>query len=216
MIRYVIDALQGAGISRILVVVGYRAEKVREEFEGHPEIEFVDQHEQLGTGHAVMMCRDQLAAHHGPVLVVAGDSPMLQVSSVRKLLEIYQQEPSACLLGTVEREDPEGYGRIVRDSSGQFVGIVEEKDATDTQRAIREINVSTYVFDSDELLLALQELTDSNSQREYYLTDCPGIMLSAGKRVGAHQVLQPCEALSINSMEELAQVESQLQRMATR
>ena len=215
MIHYVVDALQGAGIGRIVLVVGHQSQLVRGEFAQHPEIEFAEQDQQLGTGHAVMMCRERLAAHHGPVLIVAGDSPMLQVSSVRRLLEIFHEEKSACLLGTVRRDDPTGYGRIVRDAAGKFVGIVEEKDATDQQRSICEVNVSTYVFDSEELLAALEGLSDNNAQGEYYLTDCPGILLSMGKQVTAHQVLQPCESLSINSMEELAEVESHLQRLSS-
>jgi bifunctional UDP-N-acetylglucosamine pyrophosphorylase/glucosamine-1-phosphate N-acetyltransferase/UDP-N-acetylglucosamine pyrophosphorylase len=210
MVRYVIDALHDAGIAQIVVVVGYRAELVRAELADEPNVAFAEQREQLGTGHAVMMCRDELAAHRGPVLVVAGDSPMLQASSVRRLLEEFRAGGYACLLGTVEREDPATYGRIVRDAAGRFTGIVEEKDATDAQREIREINVSTYLFDSAALLAALDQLTDHNALKEYYITDCPAILLKAGKRVEALKVLQPCEALSINSVEELAIVEREL------
>jgi bifunctional UDP-N-acetylglucosamine pyrophosphorylase/glucosamine-1-phosphate N-acetyltransferase/UDP-N-acetylglucosamine pyrophosphorylase len=212
MLRYVIDALRAAGVKRIVVVVGYRAQLVRIELAGEPDIEFADQTEQLGTGHAVMMCRPQLAEHRGPVVVVTGDSPMLQADSVSALLAEFRRSAAACLLGTVNRDDPAGYGRIVRDSAGQFTGIVEEKDATPAERAIREINVSTYVFDAQELLAALDQLRADNSQREYYITDCPAILLAAGRRVDALNVLKPVEALSINSSEELAQVEQAMKR----
>lgn len=213
MIRYVVDALRQADVAQIVTVVGYRSDLVREELAGEPCVTFVEQSEQLGTGHAVMMCREQLAAQQGPVLVVAGDSPMLQSSSVRKLLDEFHGGNYTCLLGTVERDDPTGYGRVVRDAEGNFTGIVEEKDATEAQRAIREVNVSTYVFDAAELLGALEELTDQNAQGEYYITDCPAILLAAGKRVQALKVLEPCEALSINSGEELAAVERELERL---
>ena len=216
MVHYVIDALRAAAVARIVVVVGYRAELVRQELEGAPGVEFVDQTEQLGTGHAVMMCRSALAEHQGPVVVVAGDSPMLQAASVATLLDEFRRHEAACLLGTVRRDDPRGYGRIVRNETGEFVGIVEEKDATPEQRAIREINVSTYVFNSADLLWALDQLRADNSQREYYITDCPGILLNAGKRVAALDVLKPCEALSINSVDELAIVENEMQRLAAR
>lgn len=216
MVRYVVDALRTAGVGRIVVVVGYRADLVRSELRNEPGVEFADQLEQLGTGHAVMMCRAALAEHRGPVVVVAGDSPMLQANSVRRLLEEYRKSPAACLIGTVCRDDPQGYGRIVRDAAGQFTGIVEEKDATPQQREIKEINVSTYVFDSQELLAALDQLRADNSQREYYITDCPAIMLREGKAVAALAVLQPCEALSINSTAELSQVETEMQRMSGR
>jgi len=207
MIRYVIDALRAAGVERIVVVVGYRADLVRAELAGLPGIEFAEQTEQLGTGHAVMMCRQQLASHEGPVVVVAGDSPMLQADSVATLLAEATARRTACLLGTVRRDDPTGYGRIIRNAAGDFTGIVEEKDATPEQRATTEINVSTYVFDAKELLAALDQLRADNSQREYYITDCPAILLDAGKQVAALNVLKPREALSINSPEELAQVE---------
>ncbi len=207
MLRYVVDALRAAGVSRLVVVVGYRADLVRRELAGEPDIEFADQTEQLGTGHAVMMCRPQLAAHRGPVVIVAGDSPLLQASSVGALLDEFADRRPACLIGTVRRDDPTGYGRIVRDAAGNFTSIVEEKDASPDERAIREVNVSTYVFDAQELLAALDSLRADNSQREYYITDCPAIMMSAGKQVAALNVLKPIEALSINSPEELAQVE---------
>ncbi|RIK77838.1 MAG: glycosyl transferase family 2 [Planctomycetota bacterium] len=212
MIRFVVDALKAAGIERLIVVVGYRAELVRAELADVAGVEFVDQTEQLGTGHAVMMARPALVLHDGPVVVVAGDSPMLQAESVAKLLEEFRRLRPAGLLGTVFRDDPAGYGRIVRDAAGRFAGIVEEKDASPEQRAIQEINVSTYVFDARELLGALDQLRADNSQREYYITDCPGILLAEGKAVAALPMLKPCEALSINSVDELAQVEAEMTR----
>ncbi|MGI9430557.1 MAG: sugar phosphate nucleotidyltransferase, partial [Bythopirellula sp.] len=149
----------------------------------------------------------------GPVFVIAGDQCMAQVSSIRTLLDIFQTEQPACLLGSVEKAEPTGYGRIVRDEQGKFAAIVEEKDATDEQRKIREINVSTYVFAASELLATLDQLTAENAQQEYYLTDCPELLLAAGKQVSAHQVLEPCEAMSINNVEELALVEQAMQSM---
>jgi len=207
MLRYVTDVLAEAWIEKIVVVIGYQADLVRTELAGIPGIDFAEQTEQLGTGHAVMMCREQLARHQGPVLVIAGDQCMVQVSSVRKLLEIFAAEQPACLLGTVDKEDPTGYGRILRDEEGNFSGIVEEKDATDAERAIHEVNVSTYVFEANELLAVLDSITSENAQQEYYLTDCPALLMAADKQVSAHKVLEPCEAMSINNVEELAMVE---------
>ncbi|QDS97978.1 sugar phosphate nucleotidyltransferase [Adhaeretor mobilis] len=208
MIRYVVDALKTAGVQRVVVVVGYREELVRKELAGIPAVDFATQGEQLGTGHAVMMCREQLADCHGPVIIVAGDSPMLQATSVEALLAAYRENDAACLLGTVQKEEPTGFGRILRNAANQFVGIVEEKDATPEQRAINEVNVSTYLFDAQELLQSLDQLSDDNAQSEYYITDCPGILLEQGKTVLALPVLQQCEALSINSPDDLAAVEA--------
>jgi bifunctional UDP-N-acetylglucosamine pyrophosphorylase/glucosamine-1-phosphate N-acetyltransferase/UDP-N-acetylglucosamine pyrophosphorylase len=212
MIRYVIDAVRQAGVRRILVVIGYRGDLVQHDLASEPGIEFAEQTEQRGTGHAVMMCRSQLATHQGPVLILAGDSPMTQVASLRALLAEFAMQQPACLLGTGKKRDPAGLGRVVRDRNGQFLAIVEEKDATPDQRAITEVNLSTYVFAAAPLLSALEQLTDNNVQGEYYLTDCPSVLKAAGHRVDALCVLQPCEALSINTVEELAAVEREMTR----
>jgi bifunctional UDP-N-acetylglucosamine pyrophosphorylase / glucosamine-1-phosphate N-acetyltransferase len=194
------------------VVIGYRGDLVRRELSGEPGIEFVEQIDQRGTGHAVMMCRSQLEQHQGSVLILAGDSPMTQVSSLRALLIEFDARRPACLLGTGTKPNPAGLGRVVRDATGQFLAIVEEKDATPEQRAINEVNLSTYVFAAAPLLSALDQLTDNNVQGEYYLTDCPSVLKAAGERVEAMCVLKPCEALSINTVEELAEVEAEMRK----
>lgn len=213
MIRYVVDGLRSAGVGRIVVVVGYQADLVKEELADEDGVEFALQAEQLGTGHAVMMARDALAQANGPVVIVAGDSPMLQASSIATLLDEFGQTRPACLLGTAHRDDPTGLGRVVRDGEGRFVGIVEHKDCTPEQLAVTEVNMSTYLFDARELLTSLEELTTDNAQGEYYITDCPGLLLSKGKDVRALAALQPCEALSINTPDDLAAVEAELARM---
>jgi bifunctional UDP-N-acetylglucosamine pyrophosphorylase/glucosamine-1-phosphate N-acetyltransferase/UDP-N-acetylglucosamine pyrophosphorylase len=212
MVRYVIDAVRAAEIHRILVVVGYRSDLVRQELKHQPGIEFVEQTEQLGTGHAVRMCANQLATHDGPVLILAGDSPMTQASSLRALLAKFAADQPACLMGTATTPNPAGLGRIVRDPAGQFVAIVEEKDATPDQRAINEVNMSMYVFQPAPLLAALQQLTTNNLQDEYYLTDCPSVLKGLGQRVVALCVLEPCEALSINTPDELNIVETEMNK----
>lgn len=210
MVRYVIDALRAAGVQRIVAVVGYRSDLVRRELVDVSDLEFAEQSEQLGTGHAVMMCREQLARHDGPVVIVTGDSPLLQPSSVQKLLAEATARNAACVLGTIEKDDPTGFGRIVRDSAGRFTGIVEQKDATDEQLAIREINASTYVFDAAALLESLEKITSDNAQGEYYVTDCPAILLAEGRTVLALPALSPQESLSVNRVEDLPAVEAAL------
>jgi len=213
MIEYVLDALEAAGIKKTIVVVGYRADDVKKTLAGRNAIQFALQAERLGTGHAVKMAQPLLVGHSGPVVVVAGDSPMIQASSLRKLLEHFEHERPACLLGTLHKANPFGLGRIVRDGRGEFAGIVEEKDATEEQRRITEVNMSTYIFSGPDLLYALDHLKNENRQREYYLTDCPGLLKAQGKLVQALPVLQPCEALSINNMDELGEVEAEMRRM---
>ena len=213
IIEFVLDALAAAGVGRVIAVIGYRADDVRAALAGRPTVEFALQTERLGTGHAVKMAREQLAGHEGPTIVVAGDSPMIQASSIRRLLDHFRQHRPACLLGTLHKANPAGLGRIVRDAAGEFAGIVEEQDATDEQRRITEVNMSTYVFDNRELLHALGLLKNENRQQEYYLTDCPGILRREGKLVRALPVLEPCEALSINTADELALVEAAMRKM---
>lgn len=213
LIQYVIDCLAAAGICRTIVVIGYRGQDVRQTLAQQAGLEFVEQTEQLGTGHAVSVCRDRLAGHVGPVLVVTGDSPLIQAASVKRLLAEYRSGHPACILGTLHKPDPDGLGRIVRDEAGRFLGIVEQKDATPEQLEITEVNMSTYVFHGPDLLDSLNELSTDNRQQEYYLTDCPGILRAKGKDVRALAVLQPCEALSVNTVEELAVVEDELRKL---
>lgn len=213
MIEYVLDALEDAGISHSVVVVGYRADDVRSALKHRSNVSFADQTEQLGTGHAVMMCREAIDAHEGAVLIVTGDSPMIRVESINALIQLYDAEKPACILGSLHSEDPHGLGRIVRDDRGEFVGIVEEKDATPDQRRITEVNMSTYVFDAAALRGTLDKLSNDNQQGEYYITDCPGILRDEGQDVRALPVLQPCEALSVNNMAQLAIVEAEMRKL---
>ncbi len=213
MVRHVVETLRQAGVTKIVIVVGFREDLVRQEFDGEEDIVFVTQHKQLGTGHAVQVCLGQLASHDGPVLVVTGDSPLIQADSVRSLLHLQRQEELACVLGSLVCDDPTGLGRIVRNPEGSFCGIVEHDDASEAQRSIHEVNMSTYVFDSHHLQWSLSKLKTENTQNEYYLTDCPAILLDHGESVDAKPVLQPCEALSVNTQEQLLLVEEEMRKL---
>ena len=213
LVEYVLDSLRGAGVEKIVVVVGYKADDVKQQLAHYNNLEFALQSEQLGTGHAVMMCRDNIVDHDGAIVVVAGDSPMLQSSSIKSLLVEYKASGSGCVLGSLIHEDPTGLGRIVRDEIGKFTGIVEEKDATEEQRKIDEVNMSTYVFDGQKLIGTLDRLNSDNKQNEYYITDVPAIMLTDGEDVQALAVLKPIEALSVNTVDHLAAVEKAMSEL---
>lgn len=225
MIDFVLDMLDACGVRRQLIVVGYRSDLVREHLASRrtacstpaasaSELVFVEQTEQLGTGHAVMVCREQLAGVgggagvNGPVLIVTGDSPLVRPETIRVLLGEFAKTAPACLMGTARKENPQGLGRIVRDGAGRFEAIVEERDATPEQRKITEVNMSCYVFDAADLLWSLDRLKADNAQREYYLTDCPGLLRREGRAVEAAPLLSPIETLSINTPDELREVEA--------
>ena len=213
LVEHVLDALSKAGVSRSLVVVGYKAELVEKQLENRQDVTFVIQNEQRGTGHAVQVCEAELENMQGPVLVVAGDSPMIQSETVEKLFDYYQQHQPACIIATLQVPNPHGLGRIVRDEQGAFQAIVEQQDATPEQEGINEVNMSTYLFDACHLRTVLARLDTGNSQSEYYLTDCPGILMSEGHQVAALDLLKPCEGLSVNTREQLHEVELVMKRM---
>jgi bifunctional UDP-N-acetylglucosamine pyrophosphorylase / glucosamine-1-phosphate N-acetyltransferase len=212
MIEYVLDALKQGGIQQIITVIGYRAELVRETLNGRKNLSFVLQTEQLGTGHAVMVCREKLANYNGPLMVVAGDAPLMQADSIAALLAEYERRPAACVIGTAYADNPTGLGRIIRDKEGNFLGIVEHRDATEDQRKINEVSMSYYVFNCINMLDALDYVRPDNDQGEYYITDLPKVFHSRGLEVRALPVLKSCEVLAINNMEELAVVEGVMQK----
>jgi bifunctional UDP-N-acetylglucosamine pyrophosphorylase / glucosamine-1-phosphate N-acetyltransferase len=212
MIDYVLDAARAAGASRQVVIVGHEAEKVKEALAGSPGVEFALQSEQKGTGHAVMMCRENLKGHDGAVLILTGDAPLMRPESFAALLEDYRHEKAACVIGTAETGNNFGLGRIVRNAEGEFVKIVEQKDATPDEAAIREINVGCYVFDCRRLFEALDRIQPNNQQKEYYLTDCCAILRDAGHRVFASRRLDIVEALGVNTRAQLAEVHHALQK----
>lgn len=212
MIEFALRAARDAGARRIIVVVGYRADDVRAALAQHLDVEFALQAAQLGTGHAVEMCRSQLAGHRGPVLILTGDAPLVRSKSLVQLLEAQQSEHAACVFGTAVVEDPSGLGRIVRNERGDFEAIVEQRDASVSQRMIREVNPSYYVFHAPDLLDALARIRPNNAQQQFLLTDCPGVLKAQGKKVLALNVLEAQEAYGVNSRAELARAFAIMQR----
>lgn len=211
MIRYVVNAARAAGAKTIVIVVGHAAEQIREYFNDEPDIVFAMQTEQLGTGHAVKICREVLADYQGPALVLVGDEPLLRPEPLVNLLDRQKEEQAACLLGTAVMHDPMGFGRIVRDPAGRFLRIVEERDCTPEERALREVNPSCYVFDLPGLWDALDQLGTGNAQGEYYLTDAPEHLKNMGRKVLAVHALDADDVLGVNTRQHLAQAGAVMQ-----
>ncbi|MEY3175752.1 MAG: Bifunctional protein GlmU [Planctomycetota bacterium] len=212
MIEYVLDAARAAGAVKLVVVVGHRSDLVRAALSSHSDVVFAEQTEQKGTGHAVMVCEAALAEHTGPVLILAGDTPLLRGESLKALLDRREELRASCVIGTARTQNNEGLGRIVRDSDGRFLKIVEQKDASAAERQITEINTGCYAFSTPQLLQSLRSIRPNNSQGEYYLTDCPRVLMDAGQTVEATCSLTLEEALGVNTRTQLAEVRGTIQQ----
>lgn len=197
MLGYIIDALRAVRVKRIVVVVGYQAQSVKDAFD---DVEFALQEPQLGTGHAVMQCQ-QLADADGDTLIINGDGPCIQPETLEKLFQA-NQEASMTVL-SAQLDDGKSYGRIVRDQQGHVKAIVEAKDCTKEQLEITEINAGMYCFKNKDLFENLDKLQTNNAQNEYYLTDMVSILDNQGKQVNAMVIEDREEAMGINDMAEL-------------
>jgi bifunctional UDP-N-acetylglucosamine pyrophosphorylase/glucosamine-1-phosphate N-acetyltransferase len=211
MVRYVFDAAAGLDPNGVYVVIGQDAGQVQDSLAGL-RAEFIHQHDQLGTGHAVMVAGEVLSRLRGDVMVLFGDAPLIQTATLARLAQYHRQSRADMTLLTARTATPFGYGRILRDAGGIIDGIVEEKDATPAQRMITEINPSYYCFRIPPLLDALKSLTNLNVQKEYYLTDVLAIQRRAGRSVEAilHDDFE--ELRGINTRGELAELSSVLRR----
>jgi bifunctional UDP-N-acetylglucosamine pyrophosphorylase/glucosamine-1-phosphate N-acetyltransferase len=202
--RHVIRACRLAGIARVVVVVGHEAEAVKAGL--GDDVEYVFQKEQRGSGDAVRACYPLLKDYRGMTLVLAGDVPLLRPETLSTLIQHQKETGAAASLLTAFLDDATGYGRIVRGSDGSVEKIVEHRDATPEERAIKEWNPSIYCFQSQSLFAALQEVRSDNTQGEFYLTDVIGILRQHSQRVEAIPLPDSSEALGVNTRVELANV----------
>lgn len=222
LVAHIIKAASELAPDAIITVVGHQAEAVEQAVRAEsarlierggtarPQLEFAVQADQRGTGHAVMAARQKLSGLSGPLIVLAGDVPMIEGKTLARLADTHLSEQNAVTMLTVRLEDATGYGRIIRDSEGGFVRCVEQKDASPEELQEREVSVSIYCFDIDALLDALDHLTTDNAQGEYYLTDVPRIISERGKRVGLVPHHDPEEVSGVNTRIELAALERKL------
>ncbi len=207
LVEHVVDtALQLTTPERIFVVVGHQAEEVKATI-SVPGIGFIEQKEQLGTGHAVKSGRSRLAGLDGYLMVLYGDCPLLRTSTLQRLIDAETQGHSAAVLMTAMMEDPTGYGRVIHDTRGNVVRIVEQKAATPEELAIREANMGIYCFRADLFWKHVDEIRPDNPAREFYLTDMAEILTRAGHKVEAMRIDDEREALGINTRVELAEVD---------
>jgi bifunctional UDP-N-acetylglucosamine pyrophosphorylase/glucosamine-1-phosphate N-acetyltransferase len=207
--EYIVRAALAAGPDCLYMMIGHEREEVRKAF-ARPGLVFIEQNEQLGTGHAVMMARPELEKCASPtVVVLVGDAPLLRSATLLKLVEAHRQARAACTILTTHLENPTGYGRLLR--AGRRVrSILEEKVVTPAQKRIREVNSGIICFSRTHLLEHLEELSTENAQREYLLTDLVAILNRHRLKVAAFPVADSREVLGVNDRVELAQIEKLL------
>lgn len=210
MVCHVVEACLAAGCGRVVAIVGYEQGRVREALACYGErVGYALQAEQLGTGHAVRCAEGSLTGLAGdtPVLVLAGDGPLIRASTLGAMLDRHRETGAGATLASSVIEDPTGYGRVVRGPDGRFAAIVEQKNASPEHLAIREVNPSYYCFRLASLRSALARVERNGASGEYYLTDVPTILLERGERVEVIDAVPAEDVLSINTPAQLAEVD---------
>ena len=208
--KWVIDASKAAGADKVCAVVGHKAETVKEVL--GDVCEFALQAEQKGTGHAVMQAIDVIKNSKGEVVILNGDTPLITAETINKAIEYHKNNGNQATVITAILDDATGYGRIVRDNDGSVLKIVEQKDASEEEKKINEVNSGMYVFDAQSLVYALDKITPNNAQGEYYLKDTLEILLSAGKKIGGYAISDNDEIRGINDRVQLNEAEKIMQK----
>jgi bifunctional UDP-N-acetylglucosamine pyrophosphorylase/glucosamine-1-phosphate N-acetyltransferase len=206
---HVLDTAQRLEPERIAVVIGHGAEAVKRAYAGNG-VAWAIQEKQLGTGHAVLCAQEAFDGFAGDVLILSGDVPLIEEKTLRAMIERHRSHSAVLTVLTANLREPRGYGRILRDHRGKLAGIVEEKDATDGQRKVREINAGVYVAAAPFLFAALSGVKNNNRQGEYYLPDIVAVGLDQGKRIETMAAEDVREILGVNTREELALMEKNL------
>ncbi len=212
MIDWVVDAARAAGAAPIVLVVGHQADAVQTVFRGSADIRTAMQEEQLGTGHAVACAREGLAGFSGTVLILCGDTPLLRAETLQGLIAFHRENRAALTVLTAVMENPHGYGRIVRDAGGRVLRIVEQKDATPHEQAIREINSGIYCMEAGFLFGNIDSLGNANAQGEFYLTDLVSIAVQQGRVCLGLSTDDPDEIMGVNDRAQLAGASGILRR----
>lgn len=209
MIEYVVEALADVNPTEIVTVVGYKREVIEKIL--NQRTKFAIQEDQLGTAHAVMMTKPFLEKKEGSTIIAIGDMPFISKQTYYNLLNSHLQENNDITILTTSHPNPFGYGRIVRDECGNVLEIVEEKDCSEEQRQITEINSSVYVVDNKRLFSSLNDISNNNKQKEYYLTDIVKIFKNKKYKIGSYKIDNYHEISGVNDKYQLMEMETTLQ-----
>jgi len=206
MVHYAIKAAEDAGAMEVCVIVGYKAKEVKDAI--YDVVTYAEQKEQLGTGHAVK-CASDFIGTTGDTVVLCGDTPLIKGETLARLIEMHRKEANGVTVLSAILPDSTGYGRIIRDADGSFVKIVEQKDATEEEKEVREINSGIYVFNSEALSASLNMLENNNASGEFYLTDTIALIKKIGLKVSAMPLEGEAidEIRGVNTQEQLAEAE---------
>nr|WP_328803013.1 bifunctional UDP-N-acetylglucosamine diphosphorylase/glucosamine-1-phosphate N-acetyltransferase GlmU [Saccharibacillus alkalitolerans] len=214
MVGHVVDTVRRTNSERTVVIVGHGAEDVKAYL--GDQAEYALQEQQLGTGHAVRQAEELLGKEEGTTILICGDTPLVRAETIEAMIALHESEGAAATILTATPEDPTGLGRIIRGEDGGVVRIVEQKDCTPEEAAVREINTGTYCFDNRKLFDALSKVTNDNAQGEYYITDVIGILRGEGERIAAYVTQDLTESIGVNDRVVLSQAEAAMRERIVR
>ena len=212
MVSHVIQRAVELGAEKIVTIIGYKLEMVKSEICNEPT-EFAYQLEQLGTGHAILQCKENLSDFNGQVLILSGDVPLITTSTLNNLLRTHVKSNCDATILTAEINDPTGYGRVIRTDENNLFKIVEHKDASDDELAVKEINAGIYIFESKRLFQLLPQVKNENAQGEYYLPDVLTLLLEQNKKVAIEKTNNITEILGVNNIQQLQQLDEKFQNI---
>lgn len=208
MLHKILDVVNFLQPEENILILGYKREEILSTLEN---CSYVVQEEQLGTGHAILQAKEKLKDYRGDIMVLCGDTPLLREETLQQLYQYHKEQKAVTTVLTAIYENPFGYGRIIKKDE-KVLGIVEEKEATEEQKKIQEVNAGVYCFDSQELWKALSKINNKNEKGEYYLTDVLSIQSMEGKTVLSYELKDSQEILGVNSKVELAEANQVLRQ----
>ena len=214
MVGHVVDTVRRTNSERTVVIVGHGAEEVKSYL--GDQADYALQAEQLGTGHAVRQAEELLGKEEGTTILICGDTPLVRAETIEAMIALHEGEGAAATILTAVPEDPTGLGRIIRGEDGGVLRIVEQKDCSPEEDAVKEINTGTYCFDNRKLFEALAKVTNENAQGEYYITDVIGILQGEGEKIAAYATQDLTESIGVNDRVVLSQAEAAMRERIVR
>jgi len=211
MISYILETVKKFNPYKIIVVVGFKKEEIFEELKGE-KVEYVEQKELKGTGDAVLCTESLLKEYKGDIIVLNGDVPFITEKTIKELIKLHRENKSSCSFLTTILDEPKGFGRVIKDGNGKVLGIIEEINADEEQKKIKEVNAGVYIFNSIDLFPALKEIRPDPIKKEYYLTEIIKILNSKNKKVLTYLTDDPEEVIGINTLDDLKRAEEVIKK----